>query len=76
MTYKRGIIGKRARITDATNPNLEGLEGKVVDETKNTIILDTDEGERTVLKTQIALSIEGHTINGRDIIGRPQDRLK
>jgi len=69
------IIGRRVKVISSSNRCLIGLEGKVVDETKNTIILETPKGKKCLLKNQVKLDIEGETINGRDLIGLPHERL-
>lgn len=53
MIYPHELIGQRVEIINATNSSLIGIQGNVIDETKNTIILETDEGTKTLLKQAI-----------------------
>jgi len=49
----RIILGKIAVITKAKNKSLEGLSGKIIEETKSTFVLDTAEGKKRILKSHI-----------------------
>ncbi|MBW3012167.1 ribonuclease P protein subunit [Candidatus Woesearchaeota archaeon] len=51
---KHEFIGLTIRITKALNKALEGVEGKVIDETKNTFVLLTEKGRKVILKNQLA----------------------
>jgi len=53
MIYPHELIGQRVEIINAKNSSLIGIKGNVIDETKNTIILETDEGTKTLLKQAI-----------------------
>lgn len=46
-------IGKNIIITASSNKLLVGMAGKVVDETKNLLVIRTDKGEKKLLKKQI-----------------------
>ncbi len=73
------LIGEKIMIIDAGNKTLIGLSGKVIDETKNLIIIEGFDGKiRKVLKKGIKFKINTHNqlINGEDVIGRPEVRLK
>ena len=69
-----------AEIVDASNKSLVGLKGWIVDETKNTISIDKGGVVKKVIKSQVIFNIlfEGQTfqINGKVLVGRPEDRLK
>ncbi len=74
------LIGREARISASSDPGLVDTEGRVVDETKNTLTLHTGSGRRTVPKPgqQFAIQIEEHTVllDGQEIAHRPEDRVK
>ncbi len=74
------FIGIHATIIGAKNKSLVGLKGTIVDETKNTFVLDIGDKEKTILKEQATLmvTINGKTykIDGLLLVGRPEDRLK
>jgi len=71
------IIGKYVKIIDAKNKTLIGIEGKIIDETKNTITLETKRGRKKLIKSQITLNFikEGVIINGKKIALRPEERI-
>ncbi len=69
--YPHGLIGKRIRVMDST------LEGKVVDETKETLKIETNGETKTLLKKAITFKLEsGEIIVGKDIVKRPEERVK
>ncbi len=57
-----------------------GMRGMVVDETRNTLVLSTPEGERTVPKKAneflFTYDEQGIAIQGSEILHRPEDRIK
>lgn len=74
------IIGLNVCILKHLDPNLEGKCGKVYYETKNTLVLETDKGKKTVMKKgaifEFLIENEKITVLGDDLIGRPEDRVK
>jgi ribonuclease P protein subunit POP4 len=76
------IIGLRARVAESRNPYQVGLEGKIIDETMKTVVLLTSSGERKrVLKNDVKLLLQlpDRTlvlVDGKELVGRPEDRLK
>ena len=44
------LIGQEISITNSKNIEIVGIMGKVIMETKNMIILDTKDGEKTIPK--------------------------
>ncbi len=63
----------RIEIVDAQNKNLLGLSGKIIDETKNILVLETQKGIKKLIKSQITLKIGTNIIKGNHIIRRPED---
>jgi len=55
---REGIIDKKIRIIKAKNKTLENIEGKVIDESKNMIIIETTQGIKKLIKNQIMLKNE------------------
>ena len=70
------IIGEPIEVVEAKNLSLNGIRGQVVDETKNTIIIKTDKGTKTMVKDQITIKINNKTINGKKLSGRIEMRIK
>lgn len=69
------IIGKRIRVAEARNSSILGITGEVVDETQNTLVIDTEKGRKKLLKNQITFIVEGKVVAGKDIVGKPEDRI-
>ena len=76
--YTYELIGENIEITKSTNKSQLGLQGQVIDETKNTIKIQTKQGKKTVLKSTIDFEIKNKkiTIKGNTIKKRTEDRLK
>lgn len=71
------FIGKELKVVEANNKSLIGLFGKVVNETKNTITIQTQNlEEKTILKQGCKFTINNKQIIGSDINIRPEDRIK
>ncbi len=76
---KHELIGLSVLVSGATDPSLVGLRGVVVDETKNTLRVETPRGEKTVPKqgTSFTFEVQGGTrVEGDDLLFRPEDRIK
>ncbi len=50
-------IGSYIRIIKTKNPSLLRFEGKVIDETKSTLIVESREKVKRLLKNQISIKI-------------------
>jgi ribonuclease P protein subunit POP4 len=75
------FIGLEAKVVKNSNPDVVGIAGKVVDETRNTLTILCS-GERKVIVKDTAVfefvlpdgtCVE---IDGKVIMGRPEDRIK
>ena len=69
---KEEWIGLAAKI----EYNKQLFEGKIIDETKNTIIIKTKEGKKKILKNNAKIEIRGKIMNGKKLTKRPEDRIK
>jgi len=72
------FIGKDVEITESENKSNIGLKGKIIDETKNIIIIKNQNKIKKINKNQNKINFvnENITINGKEIIGRPEERIK
>jgi len=76
------IIGCLVKVVDSTNKSLVGLEGEVVDETKNLLIVKSKGVTKKILKNNVILVItvpesgKKTTIRGDEISLQPEKRLK
>ncbi len=74
------FIGYEVEVINATNPSLIGIKGKVVDETKNLLIVKTEKKEVKVPKNNAVfrfyLNNEYVDVSGWAISFRPHERPK
>ena len=80
ITLKYEFIGLNVKIVDAKNKSLIGLEGSIVDETKNLLLIEDKGTVKKILKDQatflITINEKKYEIDGRLLVGRPEERLK
>ncbi len=76
---KHELIGLEVAVIRSTDPSLVGVRGNVVDETRNTLVVESGGREKRVPKrgTRFRFEVEGGVeIDGGDIQYRPEDRIK
>lgn len=77
MTYRNCIIGTHLEVVHSTNWCDLHIEGKVVDETRNMIQIESENGElKWLIKKNVRVRVNGRTIDGEELVGRPEDRIK
>ena len=71
------LIGKNIEITKSKNKSLIGIKGKIIDETKNMLILDN---QKKLIKSQSTFRVKIrnniYEIDGKILQNRPEDRIK
>jgi ribonuclease P protein subunit POP4 len=76
------LIGLKVKIFKSTDPTQKGLSGKVIDETYNTIKIETREGKEKIIPKKNSIFIftlpdkTKVKIDGKILIARPEDRIK
>ena len=75
------FIGLNAKVVKSSNPTCIGISGKVVDETRNVLIILHQNEKKAIIKnlTVFHFTMPDGTvveINGKAIVGRPEDRIK
>lgn len=74
------LIGLQAEVIDTKEKSQKGIKGKVIDETKNMLIIQTKDGEKKIPKKISRFKfIADKTIfivNGQEIAFRPYERLE
>ncbi len=75
------LIGLNAKVVKSSHPNYVGIEGRVINETRNTIVITHGNKNKTIVKNTAVFHFtmpSGTTveINGKAIVGRPEDRVK
>ncbi|GEM_PF-782879 len=76
---ENGLIGIEAVIINASDRSLIGMQGKIIDETLNTIKIRTKTGDKTVQKSNVLLKLSYKKpilVDGKDLIQRPEERIK
>jgi ribonuclease P protein subunit POP4 len=75
------FIGLKVKVVKSLNPSCVGLSGRIVDETKNTFKILHDNNEKILIKRDCTFHfiLPDKTIievDGKVLIGRPEDRVK
>ena len=73
---KGNLIGLKMKVVDADNTSQLQIEGKIVDETRHTLVVYTGKGMRRLAKSRVKLLVNNQMINGKDLVGRPEERIK
>lgn len=73
---RHDLVGKQATIVEAKNTDLVGITGELVDETKHTLRIRTDRGEKTLIKEQVTLEVDGVQLDGELLTASPEKRTK
>ncbi|HDM35713.1 MAG TPA: ribonuclease P protein component 1 [Candidatus Syntrophoarchaeum butanivorans] len=73
------LIGLDVVVEDNTNPSMIGIAGKVVDETRNMLVIEENGVEKMIPKSQSTFLFrlpdgQGVRVEGRLILARPEDR--
>lgn len=76
------LISLPVRIFKSTDPTQKGLTGKVIDESYNTLKIETKDGkEKTLIKANCTFVFtlpnkQKVEIDGKLLVSRPEDRIK
>ncbi len=73
------LIGLRTEIVESSNPQIIGLNGTIIDETKSMITINTVNGTKMISKSnnswKFLIDNKGIVLNGSKIAKRPFDRI-
>jgi ribonuclease P protein subunit POP4 len=75
------FIGTEAEVSKSRDPKYVGILGKVVDETRNTFTILHERKKKIIVKDSAVFHFKFSDgtiveINGKLLVGRPEDRLK
>ena len=78
---KHELIGLLCEVVECKNKSAVGLKGKVVDETKNILTIETEKGEKKLIKKDCKFMFTLPTkkkvlVDGELLVGRPEIRTK
>lgn len=69
---KMCLIGLAAEVLESKNKHNIGIKGKIRDETKYTLQIEN----KKIMKSSVILRIKEQNINGKKLLGRPEERIK
>lgn len=73
------LIGKNMEIVESKNKSLLGLKGRIIDETKNSLIIMSNGKRKMVLKSHIKMIVKWQDksilVDGKMLAKRPEDRI-
>ena len=75
------LIGLEARVTNSSDPTLLGTYGKIVDETRDMLVIERAGKAKIVPKANSKFmftlpSSEEVEVDGAKLVGRPEERVK
>jgi len=77
---KDELIGRYVQIKECTDPTIVGMSGVIIDETKNTFLIETKNKQKRIAKKSAAFEFEYNMkkilIKGSRLMYRPEDRTK
>jgi ribonuclease P protein subunit POP4 len=77
---KRELIGQKIIVIESKNKSFIRIHGKVIDETKNMLVIYDGKQTKAIPKNEITIetTFEGKKIrfNGKEITKKPEDRIK
>ena len=73
------FIGLKTRISDSSNPQVIGLNGTIINETKSMFTINTKRGIKNIAKStsnwKFSISGQNTIVNGSKIAKRPFERI-
>ncbi|NYZ74783.1 ribonuclease P protein subunit [Candidatus Micrarchaeota archaeon] len=72
------LVGLRVKVAASSCKDLLGIEGRVIDETRNTFLVRTSTGAKRVPKAACEFTFPeaGFSAKGKELACRPEDRTK
>jgi ribonuclease P protein subunit POP4 len=74
------LIGLDTEVKWDKNPINQSIKGRVVDETRNTLVIQSGNKKKTIIKMNAVfifhLGNERIEVNGINLVKRPEDRVK
>jgi ribonuclease P protein subunit POP4 len=80
--FRHELVGLPIEVAESSHSGYKGIKGKVVDETKNTIKIEDDQGNEKIIPKKVAtfhFKLQDGSIieiNGKIIAIRPENRIK
>ena len=74
------MIGLSVFVAGSTNRDLVGISGRIVDETRNTLLVETEHGTKRIPKSNTSLTFtlpdgQKARVSGSILISQPENRI-
>ena len=76
MDGRDEFMGEQVTVSEHSDPSIQGISGKVVDETRETITIISDGKTKMVSKRPGKFMFKNGELEGNKIAYRSQDRIK
>ena len=76
MDGRDEVMGEQVTVSEHSDPSIQGISGRIVDETRETITIFSDGKSKMVSKRPGKFMFENGELEGRKIAYRSQDRIK
>jgi ribonuclease P protein subunit POP4 len=77
---KDELMGRNVTIKECTDPNWINKSGKIIDETKNTFLIEIENQQKRIAKNTAIFEFEYDRkktiVEGSRLVYRPEDRIK
>ncbi len=70
------LIGREVEVVESSNASVRGMKGIIINETKMTITIRQQGKKKMLLKNTITMNINGTIVPGKELLGRPEERIK
>lgn len=74
--YLTDVIGSRITVLEHSDPTLKGLSGRIVDERKNVLSVETERGRKILPKTRGIIMLNDQRANLEKMRFRPEEKMK
>ncbi|MFH1821712.1 MAG: ribonuclease P protein component 1 [Methanobacteriota archaeon] len=75
------LIGLEAQVISSSDPTMLGTYGKIIDETRDMLVIEQVSAEKTVPKAGLSFEIklpdgQKAVVDGNKLVARPEERVK
>lgn len=75
------LIGLEARVVNSTDPGLLGVGGRILDETRGTLVIEHLGKPKVIHKAAVVLRItlpsgEEVEVKGAEVVAKPEERVR
>ena len=70
------FLGRKVCVENHSDGSITGVVGIIIDETRETVLLSSSDGNKRVAKNNATFKFENTSLNGNLLKYRPQDRIR